>query len=43
VISPLLASICLHAFDRAWARQGTGELIRYADDCVPRTLPEVAM
>ncbi|MGH3868968.1 MAG: reverse transcriptase domain-containing protein [Pseudonocardiaceae bacterium] len=41
VISPLLANIYLHAFDRAWAEQGTGELVRYADDCVPRTLKEV--
>ena len=37
VISPLLANIYLHAFDRAWAEHGTGELVRYADDCVPRT------
>jgi len=34
VISPLLANVCLHAFDRAWAEQGTGELVRYADDFV---------
>ena len=34
VISPLLANIYLHAFDRAWATQGTGELVRYADDFV---------
>jgi RNA-directed DNA polymerase len=34
VISPLLANIYLHAFDRAWAKQGTGELVRYADDFV---------
>lgn len=34
VISPLLANIYLHAFDRAWAEQGTGELIRYCDDYV---------
>jgi RNA-directed DNA polymerase len=34
VISPLLANIYLHAFDRAWAGRGTGELIRYADDFV---------
>lgn len=32
VISPLLANIYLHAFDRAWASSGTGELVRYADD-----------
>jgi len=34
VISPLLANIYLHAFDRAWAEYGTGELVRYADDLV---------
>ncbi len=34
VISPLLANIYLHAFDRAWAESGTGELIRFADDFV---------
>jgi RNA-directed DNA polymerase len=34
VISPLLANIYLHAFDRAWASSGTGELIRFADDFV---------
>jgi RNA-directed DNA polymerase len=34
VISPLLANIYLHAFDRAWAEHGTGEVIRYADDFV---------
>ena len=34
VISPLLANIYLHVFDRAWAEDGTGELIRYADDFV---------
>ncbi len=28
VISPLLANIYLHAFDRAWAEHGTGELVR---------------
>jgi len=37
VISPLLANIYLHAFDRAWATHGSGELVRYADDCVTRT------
>jgi len=40
VISPLLANIYLHAFDRAWAERGVGELVRYADDCVPRTQGE---
>jgi RNA-directed DNA polymerase len=34
VISPLLANIYLHAFDRAWAEHGTGELVRFADDFV---------
>jgi RNA-directed DNA polymerase len=34
VISPLMANIYLHAFDRAWAEQGSGELVRYADDFV---------
>ena len=34
VISPLLANIFLHAFDRAWTEHGTGELVRYADDFV---------
>ena len=34
VISPLLANIYLHAFDRAWAEHGTGELVRYADDFI---------
>jgi RNA-directed DNA polymerase len=29
-----LANIFLHAFDRAWAQSGTGELVRYADDFV---------
>jgi RNA-directed DNA polymerase len=34
VISPLLANIYLHAFDRAWAVHGVGTLVRYADDFV---------
>ncbi len=34
VISPLLANIYLHAFDRAWAERGAGEVVRYADDFV---------
>jgi RNA-directed DNA polymerase len=34
VISPLLANIYLHAFDRAWTESGTGDLVRYADDFV---------
>jgi RNA-directed DNA polymerase len=46
VISPLLANIYLHAFDRAWESEGTGELVRYADDyvvlCVTREQAEEA-
>jgi RNA-directed DNA polymerase len=46
VISPLLANIFLHAFDRAWAESGTGELVRYADDfvvlCTTRSQAEAA-
>lgn len=34
VISPLLANIFLHEFDKAWERDGVGELVRYADDFV---------
>jgi len=34
VISPLLADIYLHRLDLAWARQGGGTLVRYADDAV---------
>ena len=34
VISPLLANIYLHVFDRMWAAQGDGVLVRYADDFV---------
>jgi RNA-directed DNA polymerase len=34
VISPLLANIYLHAFDRAWVERGVGEVVRYADDFV---------
>jgi RNA-directed DNA polymerase len=34
VISPLLANIYLHAFDRQWAKHGVGTLVRYADDVV---------
>jgi len=37
VISPLLANIYLHAFDRAWEQHGVGQVVRYADDCVTRT------
>jgi len=46
VISPLLANIYLHAFDRAWAQRGAGEVVRYADDfvvlCTTRTQAEQA-
>ena len=34
VISPLLSNIYLHMLDETWARQGHGELVRYADDFV---------
>ena len=34
VISPLLANIYLHAFDREMARVNPGLLVRYADDFV---------
>jgi RNA-directed DNA polymerase len=34
VISPLLANIFLHEFDKAWEEHGVGELVRYADDFV---------
>ena len=34
VISPLLSNVYLHAFDRMWAEQGHGVLVRYADDFV---------
>jgi RNA-directed DNA polymerase len=43
VISPLLANLHLHWLDRYWERKGLGgreheaHLVRYADDCVPRT------
>ena len=40
VISPLLANIYLHAFDRAWAERGVGELVRYADDFVVACEPQ---
>jgi RNA-directed DNA polymerase len=43
VISPLMANIYLHAFDRAFTEHGVGTLVRYADDCVPRTRLEAAM
>jgi len=31
VISPLLANIYLHAFDRAWQERGVGQVVRYAN------------
>jgi RNA-directed DNA polymerase len=34
VISPLLANVYLHAFDRALSERGFGGLVRYADDFV---------
>jgi retron-type reverse transcriptase len=38
VISPLLANIYLYTMDMLWEKKfkDLGELIRYADDCVPR-------
>jgi RNA-directed DNA polymerase len=38
-----LANIYLHRLDRAWDVRQHGVLVRYADDCVPRTRLEVAM
>jgi group II intron reverse transcriptase/maturase len=43
VVSPLLANVYLHRLDRAWQAREHGVLVRYADDCAPRTLREVAM
>jgi group II intron reverse transcriptase/maturase len=42
-ISPLLANVALHVLDAEWARTAgsLGVLVRYADDCAPRTLKEV--
>ena len=39
VISPLLANIYLCEFDKFWMEQTmvTGKLVRYADDCAPRS------
>jgi group II intron reverse transcriptase/maturase len=38
VISPLLSNIYLHVLDTMWEHRYAhlGELVRYADDCVPR-------
>jgi RNA-directed DNA polymerase len=41
VISPLLANVYLHAFDKAWAEHGNGVLVRYADDFVVMCRSEV--
>jgi retron-type reverse transcriptase len=43
VLSPLLANIYLHVLDTELSARGVGELVRYADDGVPRTQREVAM
>jgi RNA-directed DNA polymerase len=47
VISPLLANVFLHAFDKAWKEHGHGELVRYADDlvimCASRAEAEAAL
>jgi group II intron reverse transcriptase/maturase len=34
VISPLLADVYLHRLDRQWQTNGTGVMVRYADDLV---------
>jgi len=34
VVSPLLCNVYLNRLDRAWETEGSGELIRYADDLV---------
>jgi hypothetical protein len=41
----LLANVALHVLDAEWARTGgkLGTLVRYADDCAPRTLKEGSM
>jgi RNA-directed DNA polymerase len=41
-ISPLLANVVLHRLDQAWQDPAprAGMLIRYADDCAPRTRKE---
>jgi hypothetical protein len=40
VISPCLCNVYLHRLDRQWTERGTGVLVRFADDGVPRTLKE---
>jgi len=39
VRSPVLCNVYLHRLDRAW-RGAYGTLVRYADDCAPRTRRE---
>jgi group II intron reverse transcriptase/maturase len=40
VVSPVLCNVYLHRLDRCWAARGTGTLVRFADDRVPRMLKE---
>src|SRR5438477_10759039 len=40
VISPCLCNVYLHRLERQWAERGHGELVRFADDGVPRTRKE---
>jgi group II intron reverse transcriptase/maturase len=42
-LSPLLCNAYLHRLDRVWSAPEHGELVRFADDRVPRTRLEVAM
>ena len=44
VVSPLLSNIYLKTMDMLWEKKfkHLGELIRYADDCVPRKQPKCA-
>jgi hypothetical protein len=39
----LLCNVALHVLDAEWARTSSrlGVLVRFADDCAPRTLKEV--
>ena len=41
-ISPLLCNVALHVLDAEWARTSSklGMLVRFADDCAPRTRRE---
>ena len=43
VISPCLCNVYLHRLDRQWTERGCKVLVRFADDCVPRTLKEESM